>query len=203
MNSSVGCAMAPLSTGGAVARLYPTGISRQMARKPIIGLSISLYDFGDYGSVGFQRPVALAGGVPFALSRLDGSFLDEALDACDGILLGGGRDIEPHHFGQEATEHLAATEPHRDAFELDLVRRALDRKLPLLGACREGGGAPLARGRGEGPAPSTPSDSGRAGEPPARGARGRRDRGRQLPSPGARPGGAGPHGRGARSRRRG
>jgi putative glutamine amidotransferase len=107
-----------------------------MEQKPVIGLSISLHDFGDYGSVGFQRPVALAGGVPVALSRLDGSFLDDALDACDGILLGGGRDIEPRLFGQEPTEHLAATEPHRDAFELELVRRALERKLPILGACR-------------------------------------------------------------------
>jgi putative glutamine amidotransferase len=105
-------------------------------RKPVIGLSIGLHDFGDYGGVGFQRPVALAGGVPFVLSRLDGSFLDDALDACDGILLGGGRDIEPRLFGQAPTEHLAATEPRRDAFELELVRRSLDRKLPVLGACR-------------------------------------------------------------------
>lgn len=107
-----------------------------MARKPLIGLSISMHDFGDYGGVGFQRPVALAGGVPLALSRLDGSYLDDALDACQGILLGGGRDIEPRLFGQEPTEHLAATEPLRDAFELELVRRALDRRLPILGACR-------------------------------------------------------------------
>jgi putative glutamine amidotransferase len=107
-----------------------------MPSKPVIGLSIGLHDFGDYGGVGFQRPVALAGGVPFVLSRLDGSFLDDALDACQGILLGGGRDIEPHLFGQQPTEHLAPTEPLRDAFELELVRRALDRGLPLLGACR-------------------------------------------------------------------
>ena len=105
-------------------------------QKPVIGLSIGLHDFGDYGGVGFQRPVALAGGVPFVLSRLDGAFLDDALDTCQGILLGGGRDIDPRHFGQEPTEHLAATEPHRDAFELELLRRALDRKLPVLGACR-------------------------------------------------------------------
>jgi putative glutamine amidotransferase len=107
-----------------------------MNRKPVIGLSIGLHDFGDYGGVGFQRPVALAGGVPFVLSRLDGSFLDDALDACHGVLLGGGRDIEPQLFGQEPSEHLAPTEPLRDAFELELVRRALDRGLPILGACR-------------------------------------------------------------------
>ena len=102
----------------------------------MIGLSTSAHDFGDYGAVGFQRPVALAGGVPFGLSRLDGYFLDEALDVCQGILLGGGRDIDPTLFGQEPTEHLAATEPLRDKFELELVRRALERKLPVLGACR-------------------------------------------------------------------
>jgi putative glutamine amidotransferase len=105
-------------------------------RKPVIGLSLGLHDFGDYGGVGFQRPVALAGGVPFMLARMDGAFLGDALDACDGILLGGGRDIEPSLYGQEPTEHLAPTEPRRDAFELELVRRALDQGVPVLGACR-------------------------------------------------------------------
>jgi putative glutamine amidotransferase len=103
--------------------------------KPVIGLSLSLHDFGDYGSVGFQRPVALVGGVGVALPRVDGH-LDDALDICDGILLGGGRDIDPRYYGQEPTEHLTATEPHRDAFELELMKRAIDRALPILGACR-------------------------------------------------------------------
>jgi putative glutamine amidotransferase len=103
--------------------------------KPVIGLSLSLHDFGDYGSVGFQRPVALVGGVGVALPRVDGH-LDDALDICDGILLGGGRDIDPRYYGQEPTEHLTATEPHRDAFELELMKRAIDRGLPILGACR-------------------------------------------------------------------
>ena len=104
--------------------------------KPVVGLSLGLRDFGDYAGVGFQRPVALAGGVPLTLPRVDGAFLDDALAACDGILIGGGRDIEPSLYGQEAGEHLAPTEPLRDAFELELVERTLDRGLPLLGMCR-------------------------------------------------------------------
>jgi putative glutamine amidotransferase len=106
------------------------------SRKPLIGLSLGLHDFGDYAGVGFQRPVALAGGVPFILPRMNGSFLDDALDACDGVLLGGGRDIDPAFYGQEAGEHLAPTEPRRDAFELELLERSLERGMPMLGMCR-------------------------------------------------------------------
>jgi putative glutamine amidotransferase len=104
--------------------------------KPVIGLSLGLHDFGDYAGVGHQRPVALAGGVPLMLPRMDGAMLDDALDACDGILLGGGRDIEPARYGQQPDGLLSVTEPRRDAFELELVERAFDRRLPILGICR-------------------------------------------------------------------
>ena len=105
-------------------------------RKPVIGLSLGLLDFGNYAAVGHQRPVALAGGIPLTLPWLDGEGLAEALDACDGILLGGGRDIEPARYGQEPHDLLTVTDPQRDAFELELVGRALDRGLPILGMCR-------------------------------------------------------------------
>src|SRR4051794_16908130 len=42
------------------------------SRKPVIGLSLGLHDFGDYAGVGHQRPLALAGGVGFTLPRVDG-----------------------------------------------------------------------------------------------------------------------------------
>jgi len=106
-----------------------------MRGKPVIGVSVSFHDFGDYQGVGFQRPIALAGGVPVTLPRVEES-LDDLLDLCDGIALGGGRDIHPSFYGQEPHEKLAATEPRRDAFELELVKRALDRGLPILGMCR-------------------------------------------------------------------
>ena len=108
---------------------------RANSQKPVIGLSLGLHDFGDYAGVGHQRPLALAGGVGFTLPRVNG-YLDDALDACDGILFGGGRDIDPRRYGQDPTEHLGTTDPLRDEFELELVERALDRGLPILGMCR-------------------------------------------------------------------
>ena len=105
------------------------------ARKPVVALSLSFNDFGDYTGIGVQRPLAAAGGVPLVLSRAPGT-LDDQLDLCDGVVLGAGRDIDPRLYGQEPSEDLGPTEPARDAFEVELVERALDRGLPVLGLCR-------------------------------------------------------------------
>jgi putative glutamine amidotransferase len=103
--------------------------------RPVVGCSVGYHDFGDYLGVGFQRPIALAGGVSLILSRVEGS-IDHMLDVVDAVAIGGGRDIEPHRYGQDPHELLGASDPHRDEFELELVERTIDRGLPLLGMCR-------------------------------------------------------------------
>jgi gamma-glutamyl-gamma-aminobutyrate hydrolase PuuD len=103
--------------------------------RPLIGVSASLHDFGDYGGVGVHRPLLDAGGLPVALPQLVDA-VAPALDAVDGVVLAPGRDIEPARYGQSPHALLAATEPQRDEFELELVARALDRGLPILGMCR-------------------------------------------------------------------
>jgi putative glutamine amidotransferase len=103
--------------------------------KPVIGFSVGHHDFGDYQSVGFQRPIALVGGIPLTLSRLDEA-LEDALGVVDAVVIGGGRDIEPHRYGQEPHEALGPPDPHRDEFELELVEHAIAKRLPLLGMCR-------------------------------------------------------------------
>jgi len=106
-----------------------------MRERPLIGVSASLHDFGDYGGVGVQRPLLEAGGLPVTLAQLPEG-IDAAIAELDAIVLAPGRDIEPGRYGQEPHPLLAPTEPRRDAFELELTRRALDRGLPLLGICR-------------------------------------------------------------------
>lgn len=103
--------------------------------RPLIGVSASLHDFGDYGGVGVHRPLLKAGGLPVTLPQLIDA-IEPALDALDGIVLAPGRDVEPGRYGQEPHPLLAATEPRRDAFELELVARTLQRGLPILGMCR-------------------------------------------------------------------
>ena len=41
-----------------------------VTRRPLIGVSASLHDFGDYGGVGVQRPLLLAGALPLTLPQL-------------------------------------------------------------------------------------------------------------------------------------
>jgi putative glutamine amidotransferase len=105
------------------------------AGRPVIGVSASLHDFGDYGGVGVHRPVFAAGGLPLTLPQLPGA-IEPLLDSIDALVLAPGRDIEPCRYGQEPHELLAATEPRRDAFELTLIPLALERELPILGMCR-------------------------------------------------------------------
>jgi gamma-glutamyl-gamma-aminobutyrate hydrolase PuuD len=55
-----------------------------------------------------------------------------------GLLLVEGEDVEPKHF--KATRgnysHLEKTHPLKDDIEIELIRHALRRKLPILGICR-------------------------------------------------------------------
>ena len=106
-----------------------------MSRPPLIGVSASVHDFGDYGGVGVHRPLLDAGGLPVALPQLVDA-VGRVVEAVDAVVLAPGRDIDPVRYGQEPHALLAATEPQRDAFELALVERALDCGLPVLGMCR-------------------------------------------------------------------
>ncbi len=61
---------------------------------------------------------------------------DEVLDRLDGLLLAGGADIDPGAYGEPRHTETTDTVPERDVFEIALVRRALERDLPVLGICR-------------------------------------------------------------------
>jgi putative glutamine amidotransferase len=61
---------------------------------------------------------------------------DLVLDRIDGLLLAGGADVDPASYGAESHPQSGVTWPERDRFEIALTRRAIERGLPVLGACR-------------------------------------------------------------------
>lgn len=59
-----------------------------------------------------------------------------SIEDIDGLLLTGGPDVEPKLYGQDPVPETQKPNPERDRMELDLLREALDRDLPVLGICR-------------------------------------------------------------------
>ncbi len=81
--------------------------------------------------------VAAAGGLPLIVSPAIGpARAAEALEGADGLLLSGGADIDPAHYGAEPSPALGRVEPSRDDFELALLAAARARQLPILAICR-------------------------------------------------------------------
>ena len=83
---------------------------------------------------GYVRMVREAGARPIVLPPSP----DDAADLVrrlDGLVLAGGADIGPAHYGAPA--HPATkTRPDRDSGELAVLAAALDADLPVLGVCR-------------------------------------------------------------------
>jgi putative glutamine amidotransferase len=107
--------------------------------RPLIGIS-------SYGRGGKRKSFSLpceyvdvvcrAGGVPVVLPAVEGE-IPEALDAIGGLILSGGGDIDPAHYGGTPHDANYGISPERDGFELALARVAVQRPdLPLLCICR-------------------------------------------------------------------
>jgi putative glutamine amidotransferase len=61
---------------------------------------------------------------------------EAALSRADGLLLAGGNDVLPSLYGEASHAAFEAAEPGRDEYEVELVRLATERDLPLLAICR-------------------------------------------------------------------
>lgn len=114
--------------------------------RPVVGLvaAVERGRWGDWHEVCDQLPrnysnaVRRAGGLAILIPP-DEALIDEpdaVLDLVDGLILGGGTDVDPATYGARAHERTNPTFPLRDRVEAALVRRALDRDMPALGICR-------------------------------------------------------------------
>jgi len=66
--------------------------------------------------------------------------LDSALmlfESCDGLLVTGGPDVYPGRYGKAYdTIRCGPIDYKRDTLELELIERALEKKMPVFGVCR-------------------------------------------------------------------
>jgi len=97
---------------------------------PLIAIAPPTRYLSDY-----EASVRMVGGDPWTIDR---ATVDPAtvVARAGGVLLAGGGDVDPARYGAEAHRAFDAAEPGRDAYEIELVQRALEEGLPVLAICR-------------------------------------------------------------------
>lgn len=110
--------------------------------KPVIGITTSV-NVRDYETpkqavvmlpANYPKAIRRAGGIPVLLT--EGDDVETLLDRLDGIVIAGGRDIDPARYGEEPHEQTTNTRPEQDKWESALIAAAIERDLPMLCVCR-------------------------------------------------------------------
>lgn len=121
------------------------GFSRG-SRRPVIGMTTYLqrsqtgvWDVdASFLPAVYIEGVSRAGGTVVLLppQSNDADAIERVLDSIDGLVITGGRDIDPARYGQERLPTTDDPAYDRDDWEFALLDGALRRDLPILGICR-------------------------------------------------------------------
>lgn len=91
----------------------------------------------------YQTALLEAGGLPLAMpGTVSRPVIAACVDACDGVLLTGGEDVDPRIYGPKLRPELhnkVTTTPdggRRDYREMVLIAETLRQRKPLLAICR-------------------------------------------------------------------
>jgi putative glutamine amidotransferase len=84
-------------------------------------------------NAGYFDTVATAGGLPIILPPLGKEAeVDAYLDLLDGVVLSGGLDLDPRRMGLPTHAAIELMPLRREQSDRLLIRRAMERKLPVL-----------------------------------------------------------------------
>ncbi len=85
----------------------------------------------------YVTSIELAGGVPLLLPPVkDNSDIEKQLELIDVLIMSGGNDVDPVLYGEEHSELLEEICPNRDRYELELLKMAHKKGIPIFGICR-------------------------------------------------------------------
>lgn len=71
------------------------------------------------------EPVTIRSGTPMSI-----------VDECVGLVIPGGVDVDPRHYGQPRHPRTQFSNSERDDFEIALIKYAMRHKMAILGICR-------------------------------------------------------------------
>lgn len=111
--------------------------------QPLVAVSTDIRQFDHYtwhaAPQQYLEAVLVGSGVLPMLLPAFGERIDFAalLDTVDGVVITGSKsNVHPSLYGGEATEANGPYDPDRDATTLPLIRKAIERGVPLLAICR-------------------------------------------------------------------
>jgi len=107
-------------------------------KSPVIGITCATHPTEEryYIVKDYVKAVAAAGGSPVLIAPLGAEArIAQIAGFLDGLLLSGGKDLDPKLYGQEPVG-VWRIDPEKDALEMALARTALKRDIPILGICR-------------------------------------------------------------------
>lgn len=116
------------------------------ASKPLIGITTYRQPgttgvwSGEFAMIpgSYLEAIERAGGICVLVPPqvLDDQEAQRVVSGLDGIMLCGGRDIEPQRYAQQPLATTEAPDTRRDAMEDRVLGAAIRRELPILGICR-------------------------------------------------------------------
>ncbi len=86
--------------------------------------------------VSYTRAVERSGGTPVVLPPVPSSSIPSLIAVLDGLLVAGGRDVDPSLYDEAPHDQTDLPDHRRDRFELLMIRAAIDADLPFLAICR-------------------------------------------------------------------
>jgi len=121
-------------------------------KKPVIGITVNNFPAGDcMVSAGYAAPgqdfqcyatdyinfIIKAGGVPVVLPVIDDIDVAKSLwETLDGFIVTGGNDVDPDLYGERIIKEVGLLDLQRDRYEIELVKYAVGKDIPILGICR-------------------------------------------------------------------
>lgn len=112
-------------------------------RQPLVAISSDVRNFENYTwhaapDQYLMAAYQAADVIPLIVPSIgEGLDIDAILDGVDGVLITGSKsNVHPSLYGAQPTEAHEPYDPARDATSLPLIRRAIDRGIPLLAICR-------------------------------------------------------------------
>ncbi len=111
--------------------------------KPVIGITTccekqGMFIYHQTGDKYISAIVNVIDGLPLLIPSIGNHLdIDQLLDKIDGLLLTGSySNVEPHHYNGSESKPDTKHDPRRDSTTLPLIRKTIEKGVPLLAICR-------------------------------------------------------------------